>query len=159
MISKAISSLLQLIGFGADDYTKWKVPARPQDLLLDVRFPSRIGTWCWLFHWSYLADNVVVEPRLELCHYVRASSQNMHTPAYLEPRLTGLLSFMLSDEMTTGSVTSSDSHKRAFAQRSHAWNIIQPRFKEAFPEVSIQLCYFPYFSENGYWGVAIDACS
>ncbi|KZP11125.1 UBC-like protein [Athelia psychrophila] len=48
--------------------------------------------------------------------------------------LTGLLSFMLSDEMTTGSVTSSDSHKRAFAQRSHAWNIIQPRFKEAFPE-------------------------
>ncbi|KAJ7691966.1 ubiquitin-conjugating enzyme/RWD-like protein [Mycena rosella] len=48
--------------------------------------------------------------------------------------LTGLLSFMLSDEMTTGSVTSSDAHKRAFAARSHAWNIVQPRFKEAFPE-------------------------
>ncbi|KAJ6580760.1 ubiquitin-conjugating enzyme/RWD-like protein [Mycena capillaripes] len=49
--------------------------------------------------------------------------------------LTGLLSFMLSDEMTTGSVTSTDAHKRAFAARSHAWNIAQPRFKEAFPEV------------------------
>lgn len=53
----------------------------------------------------------------------------------LPHRLTGLLSFMLSDEMTTGSVTSSDSHKRAFAARSHSWNITQPRFKDAFPEV------------------------
>lgn len=51
-------------------------------------------------------------------------------------RLTGLLSFMLSDEMTTGSVTSSDAHKRVFAQRSHAWNVLQHRFKDAFPEVS-----------------------
>ncbi|KAJ7114022.1 ubiquitin-conjugating enzyme/RWD-like protein [Mycena epipterygia] len=48
--------------------------------------------------------------------------------------LTGLLSFMLSDEMTTGSVTSTDAHKRAFAARSHAWNIAQPRFREAFPD-------------------------
>ncbi|KAJ6621522.1 UBC-like protein [Mycena sp. CBHHK59/15] len=48
--------------------------------------------------------------------------------------LTGLLSFMLSDEMTTGSVTSGDAHKRAFAARSHAWNIAQPRFREAFPD-------------------------
>lgn len=50
--------------------------------------------------------------------------------------LTGLLSFMLSDEMTTGSLTSPESHKRAFAARSHGWNITQPKFKEAFPEVS-----------------------
>jgi ubiquitin-conjugating enzyme E2 J2 len=48
--------------------------------------------------------------------------------------LTGLLSFMLSDEMTTGSVTSTVAHKRAFAARSHSWNIAQPRFMEAFPE-------------------------
>ncbi|KAJ6504488.1 UBC-like protein [Mycena vulgaris] len=48
--------------------------------------------------------------------------------------LTGLLSFMLSDEMTTGSVNSTDAHKRAFAARSHAWNIAQPRFREAFPD-------------------------
>lgn len=50
------------------------------------------------------------------------------------PRLTGLLSFMLSDEMTTGSVTSTDNDKRAYAVRSHAWNIQQKRFKEAFPD-------------------------
>ncbi|KAG7443337.1 UBC-like protein [Guyanagaster necrorhizus] len=48
--------------------------------------------------------------------------------------LTGLLSFMLSDEMTTGSVTSSDTHKRSYALRSHGWNLAQARFKEAFPE-------------------------
>jgi len=48
--------------------------------------------------------------------------------------LTGLLSFMLADEMTTGSVTSSDAHKRAFAANSHAWNIQQKRFKDAFPD-------------------------
>ncbi|KAL0581796.1 Ubiquitin-conjugating enzyme E2 6 [Marasmius crinis-equi] len=48
--------------------------------------------------------------------------------------LTGLLSFMLSDEMTTGSVTSSDAQKRAYASRSHMWNLGQVRFKEAFPE-------------------------
>jgi len=56
-----------------------------------------------------------------------------HHGAY---RLTGLLSFMLSDEMTTGSVTSSDGHKRAYAARSHSFNLSQPRFKEAFPDVS-----------------------
>lgn len=49
--------------------------------------------------------------------------------------LTALLSFMLADEMTTGSVTSSDADKRAYAARSHAWNVQQKRFKDAFPEV------------------------
>jgi len=48
--------------------------------------------------------------------------------------LTGLLSFMLTDEMTTGSVTSTDDHKRSFAAQSHAWNIQQSKFREMFPE-------------------------
>lgn len=51
-------------------------------------------------------------------------------------RLTGLVSFMLSDEMTTGSVTTSDADKRVYASRSHAWNLQQRRFRETFPEVS-----------------------
>ncbi|KAJ3972051.1 UBC-like protein [Lentinula raphanica] len=48
--------------------------------------------------------------------------------------LTGLLSFMLSNEMTTGSVNSNDSQKRQLAMKSHAWNLNQTRFKEAFPD-------------------------
>lgn len=43
---------------------------------------------------------------------------------------------MLSDEMTTGSVTTSDAEKRVYAARSHTWNLGQRRFKEAFPDVS-----------------------
>jgi ubiquitin-conjugating enzyme E2 J2 len=50
--------------------------------------------------------------------------------------LTGLLSFMLADEMTTGSVTSSDRDKRLLASRSHEWNRSQKRFTDAFPEYS-----------------------
>lgn len=46
---------------------------------------------------------------------------------------------MLSDEMTTGSVTTSDAEKRAYAARSHSWNLTQRKFKEAFPEVSQRL--------------------
>jgi len=49
---------------------------------------------------------------------------------------TGILSFMLSDEITTGSVTSTEQDKRLFAQRSHEWNIKQKRFVEAFPDYS-----------------------
>jgi len=48
--------------------------------------------------------------------------------------LTGLLSFMLSDEMTTGSVNTTDVDKRAYAARSHTWNIQQRKFKDAFPD-------------------------
>lgn len=51
-------------------------------------------------------------------------------------RLTGLLSFMLSDEMTTGSVTTTVIDKKAYAIRSHAWNIANKKFREAFPDVS-----------------------
>ena len=49
---------------------------------------------------------------------------------------------MLSDEMTTGSVTSTDAEKRNYAARSHSWNLQQKRFREAFPEVSFLLCFF-----------------
>jgi ubiquitin-conjugating enzyme E2 J2 len=51
---------------------------------------------------------------------------------------------MLSDEMTTGSVTSTEAHKRALAARTHSWNIAQPRFREAFPEVGTHHCYQIY---------------
>lgn len=46
---------------------------------------------------------------------------------------------MLSDEMTTGSVTTLDADKRVYAGRSHAWNLQQRRFREAFPEVSTHI--------------------
>lgn len=71
--------------------------------------------------------------------------------------LVGLLSFMLSDEITTGAsslsspcfpsrrtdslflphpgaVKSTDAERRALATKSHAWNITQPKFKTMFPD-------------------------
>lgn len=47
--------------------------------------------------------------------------------------LNGLLSFMVSEEMTTGSVRSSDGDRRLFAKRSHSFNVAQPRFRAIFP--------------------------
>lgn len=78
-----------------------------------------------LTHLFQLPCSVTHSPPVLMCFFI---------PIF--HRLTGLLSFMLSDEMTTGSVTTSDADKRAYAVRSHAWNLEQRRFKEAFPDVS-----------------------
>ncbi|KAJ8327992.1 hypothetical protein BDV3_005312 [Batrachochytrium dendrobatidis] len=49
--------------------------------------------------------------------------------------LTGLLSFMLEDHATTGSITTSSAEKRQLASKSKKWNLSSPKFKEVFPEV------------------------
>ncbi|KAJ7147732.1 UBC-like protein [Mycena crocata] len=75
------------------------------------------------------------QPDKKICFSMSDFHPGTWNPAWsVATILTGLLSFMLSDEMTTGSVTSTEAHKRAFAARSHAWNITQPRFREAFPD-------------------------
>ncbi|KAF9499496.1 UBC-like protein [Pleurotus eryngii] len=75
------------------------------------------------------------QPDKKICFSMSDFHPGTWNPAWsVATILTGLLSFMLSDEMTTGSVTSTDGHKRTFAQRSHEWNVSQQRFKEAFPE-------------------------
>ncbi|KAK0534860.1 Ubiquitin-conjugating enzyme E2 6 [Tilletia horrida] len=54
--------------------------------------------------------------------------------------IVGLLSFMVSDEMTTGSVSGTESERKTLAQQSHAWNIQQKKFKDLFPEYSGATC-------------------
>jgi len=76
-------------------------------------------------------------PNKKICFSMSDFHPGSWNPAWsVATILTGLLSFMLSDEMTTGSVTSTDGHKRTFAARSHAWNVTQKAFREAFPEHS-----------------------
>ncbi|GHJ83847.1 hypothetical protein NliqN6_0249 [Naganishia liquefaciens] len=48
--------------------------------------------------------------------------------------LTGLLSFMLGDEITTGAVKTTDEEKKRFAAASHAFNIANRKFRDIFPE-------------------------
>lgn len=50
--------------------------------------------------------------------------------------LTGLLSFMLTEEITTGSASSTQHEKVTMAARSHSWNVKQKRFRDAFPNFS-----------------------
>ncbi|KAJ3164023.1 Ubiquitin-conjugating enzyme E2 6 [Geranomyces variabilis] len=49
--------------------------------------------------------------------------------------LTGLLSFMLEDAPTTGSIKTTTAEKRIYAHKSHAVNLTNARFKEVFPEL------------------------
>lgn len=75
------------------------------------------------------------QPDKKICFSMSDFHPGSWNPAWsVATILTGLLSFMLSDEMTTGSMTSSDTHKRAFATHSHVWNLTNQRFKDAFPE-------------------------
>jgi len=75
------------------------------------------------------------QPDRKICFSMSDFHPGSWNPAWsVSTILTGLLSFMLSDEMTTGSVTTTDADKRAYAARSHSWNLTQRKFKEAFPE-------------------------
>ncbi|KAI0698350.1 UBC-like protein [Cytidiella melzeri] len=75
------------------------------------------------------------QPDRKICFSMSDFHPGTWNPAWSVATIcTGLLSFMMSDEMTTGSVTTSDAEKRAYAARSHFWNIEQRRFKEAFPD-------------------------
>lgn len=60
-------------------------------------------------------------------------------PLVLVRSLVGLLSFMCSDDMTTGSVMATHADRCTLAQRSHAFNIKQPRFKKIFPDYCAEM--------------------
>jgi len=75
------------------------------------------------------------QPDKKICFSMSDFHPGTWNPAWSVATIcTGILSFMLSDEITTGSVASTDQDKRTLAQRSHEWNIKQRRFVEAFPE-------------------------
>ncbi|RGB23562.1 ubiquitin-conjugating enzyme/RWD-like protein [Rhizophagus diaphanus] len=46
--------------------------------------------------------------------------------------LTGLLSFMTSNEATTGSIKTTDADKRIYASRSHQFNLNDSKFKGTY---------------------------
>ncbi|KAF8325875.1 UBC-like protein [Cantharellus anzutake] len=75
------------------------------------------------------------QPNKKICFSMSDFHPGSWNPAWsVATILTGLLSFMLSDEMTTGSVTSEDKDKRILAARSHEWNRKQRGFVEMFPD-------------------------
>ncbi|KAJ1946432.1 Ubiquitin-conjugating enzyme E2 6 [Kickxella alabastrina] len=49
--------------------------------------------------------------------------------------LNGMLSFMVEDEVTTGSIRLSYSDRKALARKSHAFNLANKLFADIFPEL------------------------
>ncbi|KZV98803.1 UBC-like protein [Exidia glandulosa HHB12029] len=75
------------------------------------------------------------QPDRKICFSMSDFHPGSWNPAWsVATILTGLLSFMLADEITTGSVTTTDADKRAYAARSHAWNLAHKRFRDMFPD-------------------------
>lgn len=63
------------------------------------------------------------QPSTRLCLSISDFHPRSFNPAWeVSTILIGLLSFMTSDEMTTGSVSSSSADRRAFAARTRWWN-------------------------------------
>jgi len=48
--------------------------------------------------------------------------------------ITGLLSFMLEDERTTGSIETTAEEKRTLAKHSHSFNVANRKFTTLFPQ-------------------------
>jgi ubiquitin-conjugating enzyme E2 J2 len=63
------------------------------------------------------------QPSTRLCLSISDFHPKSFNPAWeVSTILTGLLSFMTSEEMTTGSVRASESERKMFAQRTRWWN-------------------------------------
>lgn len=75
------------------------------------------------------------QPDRKICSSFSDFHPGSWNPAWsVSTILTGLLSFMLSDEITTGSVRTTDAEKRALAAKSHEWNCKNIKFKTIFPD-------------------------
>ncbi|KAK8844079.1 hypothetical protein IAR55_006873 [Kwoniella newhampshirensis] len=77
--------------------------------------------------------------RFEIGHKICMSMTSYHPSSWnaawsVATILTGLLSFMLSDEITAGAVKTTDEQKRALAKQSHAFNLNNRKFRDVFPD-------------------------
>ncbi|KAG1448279.1 hypothetical protein G6F46_006782 [Rhizopus delemar] len=65
-----------------------------------------------------------------LCLTMSDFHPNLWNPSWsVASILNGLLSFMVSDEGTTGSIKTTRNEKRVYAAKSHLWNVKHPTFK------------------------------
>ncbi|GFZ47087.1 LOW QUALITY PROTEIN: E2 ubiquitin-conjugating enzyme 6 [Saitozyma sp. JCM 24511] len=74
--------------------------------------------------------------RFEIGHKICMSMTSWNAAWSVATILTGLLSFMLSEEITAGAVRSTDEEKRTLAKKSHAFNIGSKKFRYATTEMT-----------------------
>ncbi|CDH59575.1 ubc-like protein [Lichtheimia corymbifera JMRC:FSU:9682] len=85
------------------------------------------------------------QPDTRLCLTMSDFHPSLWNPSWsVATILNGLLSFMTTDETTTGSIKTTDAEKRVFAARSHRINLKNAKFKEVFPELcTLELAPLP----------------
>ncbi|KAF2007013.1 UBC-like protein [Amniculicola lignicola CBS 123094] len=75
------------------------------------------------------------QPSTRLCLSISDFHPKTFNPAWeVSTILTGLLSFMTSEEMTTGSVRASEAERKLFAQRTRWWNSTGGGSKQALAQ-------------------------
>ncbi|KAK7207677.1 ubiquitin-conjugating enzyme/RWD-like protein [Myxozyma melibiosi] len=75
------------------------------------------------------------QPNTRLCLSISDFHPKSWDPTWgVSTILTGLLSFMTSDELTTGALISSDAEKIRLAKASREWNLSNRKFVEEFPK-------------------------
>lgn len=76
------------------------------------------------------------QPHTRLCLSISDYHPNTWNPAWsVSTILTGLLSFMVSDEHTAGSINTSVAVKRRYAAESQEYNLRDPGFNKHFPDL------------------------
>ncbi|KAI8636807.1 ubiquitin-conjugating enzyme/RWD-like protein [Parasitella parasitica] len=81
------------------------------------------------------------QPDTRLCLSMSDFHPSSWNPSWsISTILNGLLSFMVADEATTGSIKTSDHEKKMHAARSHLWNIKNQKFRDVFPELCTINC-------------------
>ncbi|OAV95759.1 hypothetical protein PTTG_02006 [Puccinia triticina 1-1 BBBD Race 1] len=77
------------------------------------------------------------QPGYKICTSMSDYHPDSWNPAWgVSTILTGLLSFMVSDEIATGAVSATPSMRKDYAARSHAHNAANRIFQAIFPEYS-----------------------
>ncbi|KAI7887616.1 ubiquitin-conjugating enzyme/RWD-like protein [Mucor mucedo] len=80
------------------------------------------------------------QPDTRLCLTMSDFHPSSWNPSWsVSTILNGLLSFMVGDEATTGSIKTGVNEKKMYAARSHMWNIRNQKFREVFPELCTML--------------------
>ena len=86
---------------------------------------------------SVLTPNGRFQTSTSICMSMTEWHQETWNPAWsVATIVTGFLSFMVTDESTTGGMRASEETRRTFARESVAWNASQKRIVEMFPEIA-----------------------
>ncbi|KAI9854133.1 MAG: Ubiquitin-conjugating enzyme E2 6 [Vezdaea acicularis] len=76
------------------------------------------------------------QPSSRLCLSISDFHPKSFNPAWeVSTILIGLMSFMTSEEMTTGSVSATSEERKWAAQKSRSWNSTNAKFRAEWPEL------------------------